>query len=225
MKKYYLEISGRIKAYLKTVYEKTFFCIVERRLPFRKIRPEDMVEQSWYNILEHGLATTLKVKVGFGPVFSGENDLHVRKWRIDPIVDQINRVSDKYCAGIYLSPKEMDRFDIVVVVREIDGIDCSRITELRQRGTIFIFDIVDRPYLNGDEMSRVMTSEFIRCMDGLIASNPLQVKDLKALGKKTVLIEHPVLNTVKKDYSKSDNRELKVKFSEKCSTADAVTVT
>ena len=68
---------------------------------------------------------TLKIKVGFGPIISGEDDLHVRKWRIDPIVNRINEISEKYSAGIFLTVSDMTKFDIVVVVREIDEINFS----------------------------------------------------------------------------------------------------
>ena len=87
--------------------------------------------------------------MGFGPVISGEDDLHVRKWRIDPIVNRINEISEKYCAGIFLTVSDMPKFDIVVMVREIDEINFSMIDNLKKNHKKLIYDIVDRPYLKG----------------------------------------------------------------------------
>ena len=169
-----------------------------------------MVNHKWYEELEHTLHHTTMIKVGFGPIFSGENDLHVRKWRIDPIVNCINNTSDRYSAGIFLTPENMDRFDVIVIVREIDGMDLQKIRRIKAHGKILIYDIVDWPYPTEPESSRSKTMEFVGLMDGLIASNPLHIEDFKPLGKVTALIEHPVLNKKKKGPVSSNTREIRI---------------
>src|SRR5262245_9462920 len=62
-------------------------------------------------------ALSRKVRVGFGPVKTGENDLNVRKWRIDPIVAEINRRSTDYIADLFFEGDDLGRFDIIVVVK------------------------------------------------------------------------------------------------------------
>lgn len=169
-----------------------------------------MVDRKWRKKLEEAIRGTAKVRVGFGPIFSGENDLHVRKWRIDPIVNSINEISDRYCAGIFLTPESMRNFDVIVIVRQAEGLDIRKIAELRSLGKKFVFDIVDKPYLGESRIEREETSEVVRLMDGLIASSPLHIGDFKEFDKKTVLIEHPIINTRKKDYAKSDDREIRI---------------
>ncbi len=192
------------------LYTKLYFCIIERRIPFRKRRPEDMVDRKWYKGLEDTLRHTTRIKVGFGPIFSGENDLHVRKWRIDPIVNSINKTSDRYSAGIFFTPESMDRFDVIVIIREIDDMDPQKISVLKALGKIFIYDIVDRPYLAERGSRRGKTVAVVGLMDGLIASSPLHIKDFKPFGKITALIEHPVLNTKKKEPVPGNDREIRI---------------
>lgn len=192
------------------LYTKLYFCILERRIPFLKRHAEDLVDRKWHRELEHTLRHTARIKVGFGPIFSGENDLHVRKWRIDPIVNSINKISDRYSAGIFLTPESMARFDVIVFVREIDDLDLQKISELKAREKIFIYDIVDRAYHAELGTRYGKTMAVVGLMDGLIASSPLHIKDFKPFGKISTLIEHPVLNTKKKEHVPGNNRETRI---------------
>jgi len=196
---------GRLRSACTRIIHKAYFCVVERRLPLRFIQGKRQVKRSWYKTLELSRKTTRKITVGFGPIISGEHDLHIRKWRIDPIVNCINEISDKYCAGVFFNAEEMQRFDLVVIVREVDGMPAAAL-----HGRIVIYDIVDRPYYTGDIQTIRKTFEMIQEADGLIASSPLHIEDLSGSGKKMVLIEHPIINIRHKDYTKRNDDTLTI---------------
>jgi hypothetical protein len=196
---------GRLRSACTRIIHKAYFCVVERRLPLRFIQGKRQVKRSWYKTLELSRKTTRKITVGFGPIISGEHDLHIRKWRIDPIVNCINEISDKYCAGVFFNAEEMQRFDLVVIVREVDGMPAAAL-----HGRIVIYDIVDRPYYAGDIQTIRKTFEMIQEADGLIASSPLHIEDLSGSGKKMVLIEHPIINIRHKDYTKRNDDTLTI---------------
>lgn len=183
---------------------------MERRLPLRFIQGKRLVKRSWYKKLELNHKTTRKITVGFGPLISGEHDLHIRKWRIDPIVNCINKISERYCAGIFFNAGEMHTFDLAVIVREVDHMLNTTPGGLKKHGKILIYDIVDRPYYSEALQGNSTTLEVIKEADGLIASSPLHIEDLAGLGKKMVLIEHPVINTRHKDYAKRSDDALKI---------------
>jgi glycosyltransferase involved in cell wall biosynthesis len=200
----------KIITILNGIIRKTLFCVLERRLPFRSLRKVSLVNPKWYRELEQQLKITSKIKVGFGPVISGEDDLHVRKWRIDPIVNRINEISEKYCAGIFLTVSDMAKFDIVVMVREIEEINFFMIDNLKQNHKKLIYDIVDRPYLKGYALDYEKLYVFLRQVDALIASNPLQIEELNGIIKNIFFIEHPLLNRLRKDYTKANNRRIRL---------------
>ena len=200
----------KIITILNGIIRKILFCIIERRLPFRSLRGVSLVNPEWYRGLEQGLKITSKIKVGFGPVISGEDDLHVRKWRIDPIVNRINEISKKYSAGIFLTVSDMAKFDIVVMVRGIDEINFFLIDNLKKNHKKIIYDIVDRPYLKGYATDYEKLYDFLRHVDALIASNPLQVEELNGVIKNIFFIEHPLLNSLRKDYTKPNNRLIRL---------------
>jgi len=201
---------NKIKATFHWCVTKIFFCIIQRRLPFRFLRRASRVNRAWHKGLDRQLKTTAKIKVGFGPIISGEDDLHVRKWRIDPIVNRINEMSEKYCAGIFLTVSDMATFDIVVMVREMDEIEISLIDNLKNNHKKLIYDIVDRPYIKGYATDYKKLCIFFSYMDGLITSSPLQNQDLKEYSKNIRLIEHPVLNTRSKNYSTSNKGPIRL---------------
>ena len=200
----------KIITILNRIIRKTLFCIIERRLPFRSLRGVSLVNPEWYRELEQQLKITSKIKVGFGPVISGEDDLHVRKWRIDPIVNRINEISEKYRAGIFLAVSDMAKFDIVVMVREIDEINLFLIDNLKKNHKKIIYDIVDQPYLKGYTTDYGKLFDFLPHVDALIASNPLQVEELNGVIKNIFFIEHPLLNSLRKDYTKPNNRLIRL---------------
>lgn len=201
---------GRLRSACTRIIHKAYFCVVERRLPLLFIQGKRQVKRRWYKQLELSRKKTRKKTVGFGPIISGEHDLHIRKWRIDPIVNCINEISDKYCAGIFFDAGEMQQFDLIVIVREIDRVPISTLHEVKAHGKILIYDIVDRAYYSEDIENNRITLEMIQEAEGLIASSPLHIEDLSGLGKKMVLIEHPVINTRHKDYAKRNNDAFKI---------------
>jgi hypothetical protein len=201
---------GRLCSACTRIIHKAYFCVAERRLPLRFIQGKRQVKRSWYKQLELNRKTTRKITVGFGPIVSGEHDLRVRKWRIDPIVNCINEISDKYCAGIFFNAGEMQKFDLVVIVREADDMPPAALHRLKRNGRIVIYDIVDRPYYSEDIQEIRETFEVLKEADGLIASSPLHIEDLSGLGKKMVMIEHPVINTRNKDYAKRNDDAIKI---------------
>ncbi len=87
-------------------------------MPFLRRRPGEMVYRRWLSSLDAEISHGSVSRVGIGPIYSGGNDLHVRKWRIDPVVNAINAAQGRYRAGIFLSASEMDRFDLLIIVRE-----------------------------------------------------------------------------------------------------------
>ena len=204
------KIMDRLRSACTKIAQKAFFCVMERRLPLRFIQGKRLVKRSWYKKLELSHKTTRKITVGFGPIISGEHDLHIRKWRIDSIVNGINEISEKYCAGVFFNAGEMHKFDLIVVVREVDRLSNTTLHGLKKHGKILIYDIVDRPYYSEDMQGNRKTLEVIKEADGLIASSPLHLEDLAGLGTKMVLIEHPIINTRHKDYAKRNNDAIKI---------------
>jgi hypothetical protein len=203
-------MKDRLRSACTKIAQKAFFCVMERRLPLRFIQGKRLVKNSWYKKIELSRTTTQKITVGFGPIMSGEHDLNIRKWRIDPIVNCINETSERYCAGIFFNGEEMPKFDLVVVVKEVDCVPTSTLQGLKKHGKILMYDIVDRPYYSGDMSGIRKTLQVIKKVDGLIASSPLHIEDLAGLGKKMVLIEHPVINTRHKDYARRNDDALKI---------------
>ena len=140
-----------------------------------------------------------KIKVGFGPIISGENDLKSRKWHIDPIVNIINKHSKKYTAGVFFHGGNLDKFDIIVIVRLFDRISNDYIKKLKSKNKIFIYHIIDNP--EHCERNYEKDIEFIRLMDGIIYCNPLQEKQVKKNNPQITLIQSPIINNeYKKDY-------------------------
>ncbi len=169
-------------------------CLAERRLPKhflvrRKIHP------FWYYGLTLKNFFTRKLKVGFGPVVEGEYNIGVRGSRIDPIVNCINQTSAAYSADIFFEFDEMARFDVIVIVKEFNRSLYPLIRHLKEQGKIFIFDIVDNPFCTDlKSESYHEQPEFLRRMDGVIASSPVQIDDVKPINPRVVLIEHPIIN-------------------------------
>lgn len=138
---------------------------------------------------------TDKIRVGFGPITTGENDFAERKWRIDPIINRINEIDGDYAAGFFISPKEMKNFDLIVIVKKFNPSFLPFIAELKRKNRRFIYDIVDNPnsgkkyrYYFGDH------SEFSGQMDAFILSSPLQEEVAHNFSPVHALIEHPVID-------------------------------
>jgi glycosyltransferase involved in cell wall biosynthesis len=177
------------------ILQESVLCLKEKRLPKRGLIRKKVFPW-WYYQLQLRSVLTRKIKVGFGPVVEGEYTIGVRKSRIDPIVGCINRASENYSAGIFFDPEEMRQFDVVVIVKEFNAQYYPIIRELKQRKGMVIFDIVDNPFCTDPKsQSYHEHPEFLQLVDGIIASNPVQIEDVKDFNRQVVLIEHPVINT------------------------------
>ena len=164
------------------------------------IRPWLLINLFWRIKIKRLFLFSQKIKIGFGPIATGENDLSVRKWRIDPIIDEINRTSDQYVAGFFIDPKEMKKFDRTIIVKKFTADFIPIIKHLKKRR--FIYDIVDNPNCSKEEGSYLDSPEFTGLMDGFILSSPLHKRSLRSYSKPSLLIEHPIINSsYKTDYS------------------------
>ncbi len=199
----------RVKKIIKINAQRAVLCVIHRRLPFRSFFGVGLVNKKWARELNQRLLDSNKVKVGFGPVISGEDDLGVRKWRIDPIVNYINQSSKKYCAGIFLNVQQAEKFDILVIVKDLSVLSFTDITQLKKNNKKIIYDVIDQPY--GENAAHYpQIKEIFKVVDAIIVSSPLQEQDLLGLNKIVTLIEHPVINTLAKDYSRGGNGPIKI---------------
>jgi hypothetical protein len=176
------------------IVQETLLCLKERKLPKRCL-VRRKVFPGWYARLQLTQRVTQKLRVGFGPVVEPEYTIGVRKSRIDPIVDAINRQSDRYAAGIFFEPEAMLQFDVVVIVKEFTPRYYPIIRQMQGQGRRVIFDIVDNPFCTDPaSLSYHDQPEFLQLVDGIIASSPVQIDDVRPLNPTVVLIEHPVIN-------------------------------
>src|SRR5262249_48889901 len=137
----------------------------------RKIYRKPLVDLQWSIKLATRNLWTRKIKVGFGPITTGEKDLAERKWRNEPVMKKNNALNKEYSAGFFLKPEQMKRFDILVIVKKFNPTFVPIISRLKAQGRLFIYDIVDNPnsektysYYFGDH------PEFSSLMDGFILS-------------------------------------------------------
>lgn len=164
----------------------------------------NLIEYKWYFKIKSRIFFTRKIRIGFGPITTGENDLAERKWRIDPIVDEINRNKNaQYTAGFFVKPNEMTKFDIIVIVKKFASEYIPIIRKLKSDDKLFIYDIVDNP--NAEKKYGTYFGkcrQFSSLMDGFILSSPLHEFEAKKFSDHYVLIEHPVISQLyKNDYS------------------------
>jgi hypothetical protein len=145
-----------------------------------------------------------RIKVGFGPVQSGEHTLDLRKWHIDPLVDAINRSSSRYVGDIFFPGDDLSRFDVVVIVRHLESLTPDALRRLRGRPTRLIYDTADIRFIqtpggrrdiyeDPDALERCFRP-LLRSMDALILASPLQRGDFADLGIPQVEIARPLLN-------------------------------
>jgi hypothetical protein len=111
----------------------------------RFLRKLDHVSPSTLAGLRLRSALSRKVKIGFGPIKTGERDLNVRKWRIDPVVSYINKHSDSYVADVFWEGDRLDRFSIIVLVKSYSDDLVHEVLKAKARGQIVVFDVVDNP--------------------------------------------------------------------------------
>jgi glycosyltransferase involved in cell wall biosynthesis len=168
----------------------------KRALLFRTLGT-DLIAPGWFIKTKWRLIFSRKIKVGFGPITTGENDLAERKWRIDPIINGLNHKSHKYVAGFFLRPEEMNRFDYLVIVKKLNLEFIEAFEHLKNQKVIY--DIVDNP---NDEPKYGLyfrsLPQFLKRVDAFILSSPVHKPWVEHLRKPALLIEHPILNTVHK---------------------------
>ncbi|MHB1949669.1 MAG: glycosyltransferase [Gammaproteobacteria bacterium] len=164
-----------------------------------KILGTSLVNPAWYFNIKIKNLFSRKIKVGFGPITSGEDDLAERKWRIDPIINEINKRNSPFIAGFFLHPAEMAKFDIIVIVKKFTEAYIPIISKLKKQNKLFIYDIVDNP--NAELKYKIYFGDcpsFSSLMDGFILSSPLHTRDAKKYSKNYALIEHPNINPLYK---------------------------
>ena len=182
------------------IAKEAILCLAERRLP-KSALVRKKVSPFWYARLKKHLRQPGKIKVGFGPVVEGEYNIGVRGSRIDPIVNQLNAPPSRYAAGIFFDYDEMAQFDIIVVVKEFYPGMYPLVERLKAQGKRFFYDIVDNPFCTDKRsVSYHDHPEFLRMMDGVISSSPIQTDDVRPINPNVVLIEHPIINFARSTY-------------------------
>ena len=190
------------------IVKETVLCLAERRLP-KRFLVRKLVSPFWYARLRKRNRSTPKIQVGFGPVIEGQYNIGVRGSRIDPIVDCINATNPHYAADIFFDFEEMDRFDVIVMVKEFHPGLYPQIERLKSAGKVFVYDIVDNPFCTDPRsVSYHDHPEFLRLMDGVIASSPIQSDDVRPINANVVFIEHPIINFEVSTYPKKDTVDI-----------------
>ncbi|MBW2966135.1 hypothetical protein KY342_03460, partial [Candidatus Woesearchaeota archaeon] len=86
-----------------------------------------------------------RIKVGFGPITTGENTLGARKWHIDPIINYINKYDKKYVANIFFDKDDLTKFDVIVIVKSFDNLSNNMLKKLKEKNILLVYDIIDNP--------------------------------------------------------------------------------
>ena len=208
---------------VKFFIKKNFPWIVHKRRKYYRLeRNLRLVDLRWLLKLKLINLFSGKIKVGFGPVKTGESTLSTRKWHIDPIINCINKNSKRYVCDIFFYDSDLSRFDIVVIVKDFDKIDDNLIKKLK-KDKIFIYHVVDNP---DGSVKRSYESDkgFVNLMDGVIIANPLQRENLDK-NKDVKLIETPIITKYYKKNSRTKGNvvvfwegvSIHLKFTEKLS--------
>jgi hypothetical protein len=174
-------------------------------LPLQQwIYKRGIVNRRWYYGLRLRSTLSRRIRVGFGPTIDSEYTLGLRKWHIDPIVDAINRSRSRYVADIYFPGEDLGRFDIAVIVKEVECFPPQTWPRLRALRTRLVYDIADFRYIHTPsalyDISQdraayeTLFAPFVACMDALILSSPLQRKEFEHLAIPQVEIPRPLLN-------------------------------
>lgn len=162
-----------------------------------------LVSWPWFLNLKLINMRSGKIKVGFGPIVTGERTLANRKWHIDPVVNCMNRRSRRFVCDVFFHGDDLSKFDIIVSVKNFDDINPELVGEFKRRNKILLYDICDNPL--GCKKSYLKEAWFIEALDGILINNPLQEKDLRHLNSNFKLIKLPVINRKhKKDYRKKN---------------------
>lgn len=157
-----------------------------------KLRPFKQVRLAWLLELKRQNLLSKKIKVGFGPVHTDESTLTNRKYHIDPIVNGINRFSDRYVADIFFPAQSLSRFDILVFLKHIEYTSEKEIQRLKEAGTRILFNISDNP--SGCELNYETTDWFLQAVDRLLLLNPKQGQKLPQFSGKFRNISPPIID-------------------------------
>lgn len=160
-------------------------CIIQWQLPKRLrylLYEHGLVRRDWILRLRLQSAISRRIRVGFGPVVLGEDTLGSRKWRIDAVVNSINRHSKRFGATIFFRGDDLTRLDIVVVVKEIDHFSPNVVRDLHARGIRIIYDMADIRHTFAEGRFHDLSADqaawekyfrpFVGSVDGLILANP-----------------------------------------------------
>jgi hypothetical protein len=182
-------------------------CIFQRQLPNRVrylLYEHGLVRRDWILWLRLQSALSRRIRVGFGPVVAGEDTLGSRKWRIDAVVNSINRHSRRFGATIFFRGDDLTCFDIVVVVKEFDYFTPNIISDLHARGIRIIYDTADVRYTFAEGRLHDLSTDrtawekyyrpFVSSVDGLILANPnmQDVDNNQAIPRMKIAL--PILN-------------------------------
>jgi hypothetical protein len=182
-------------------------CLATREWPVRLqpwVYARGLVRRRWYYRLRVHNALSRRIRVGFGPILDGERTLGMRKWHIDPIVDAINRGRSPYVGDIFFPGDDLTRFDVVVLVKEIEAVTPEMVRRLRARPTRLVYDAADVRVVPTPDGGRDIYRDraawerhyrpFLRSMDAVMLASPLQRADLDDVDVLKVEIARPLLN-------------------------------
>lgn len=156
-----------------------------------------LLAEQWRDELKHWNSLPDRIKIGFGPIVTGETTLGVRKWHIEPVVNYLNRNSNRYACDVFFKGEDLTRFNLVVVVRDFDFFTPRMIRRLKSHGTRLIYKITDNPA--ACRRSYLTDTDFIGEVDGIIAANPLQADDVRHHTGRVTIIGAPILSSIHKE--------------------------
>lgn len=133
-----------------------------------------------------------RVRIGFGPIIERENTLGFRKWAIDPIVNEINRGWPEINADIFFGDENLSRFDVLVIVKNIETLTPEAINFAGFSNTALIYNPRDNPA--GCSSDYRDHEWFVDAMDGFILSSPAQEAGFVSRGQAFCTIGTPVIN-------------------------------
>lgn len=157
-----------------------------------KLRPLKIVNLRWLAGLKLKNLGSDKIRVGFGHVHTDESTLTNRKWHIDPIVDGINRYSDRYVADIFFPYDHLSRFDIIVILKHIEFTTEEELLRLKRAGKKILYNISDNaphyPYYYET------ATWFLDAVDVLLILNPLQGENIQGYADKFRTAAPPIID-------------------------------
>lgn len=152
----------------------------------RKVNPMWQLEL-WAQNLQRG-----RIRVGFGPIATGERTLGNRKWHIDPIVKAMNRGNHRYVGDIFWEGDDLSGFDIVVILRSFDSLSVEELERLRLNSTRICYNISDNPA--GCRFDYGSSPWFLDRVDRILCLNPLQLERIPSYREKCRMVRPAMVN-------------------------------